>query len=171
MLNARGGIECDFTVTRVEEELFSIVTGTAFGNHDAAWIRSHLPSDGSVRVSDVTARWACFALWGPRAPHPGTLTTDELTFGYMSMRDIAVGDAGPRAAGDVRRHCGALYRPTEYGAAVVDAVDAGSRTASSLAATRRSTRCLAAPPRVGGRHHARRDAVRGDSGSASISTR
>ena len=36
MLNPRGGIECDFTVTRVEEELFSIVTGTAFGTHDLA---------------------------------------------------------------------------------------------------------------------------------------
>ena len=67
MLNRRGGIECDFTVTRVEEELFSIVTGTAFGNHDLSWIRRHAPADGSVRCSDVTARWACFALWGPRA--------------------------------------------------------------------------------------------------------
>ena len=67
MLNARGGIECDFTVTRVEDELFSIVTGTAFGNHDLSWIRRNGPDDGSVRVSDVTSRWACFALWGPRA--------------------------------------------------------------------------------------------------------
>ena len=40
MLNRRGGIECDFTVTRLEEERFGIVTGTAFGNHDLAWIRS-----------------------------------------------------------------------------------------------------------------------------------
>ena len=31
------------------------------------WIRRHLPDDGSVRVDDVTSRWACFALWGPRA--------------------------------------------------------------------------------------------------------
>ena len=44
MLNRRGGIECDFTVTRVAEELFQIVTGTAFGNHDASWIRRHLPA-------------------------------------------------------------------------------------------------------------------------------
>ncbi len=50
-----------------EEELFSIVTGTAFGNHDLGWIRRHAPRDGSVRCTDVTARWACFALWGPRA--------------------------------------------------------------------------------------------------------
>ena len=66
MLNRRGGIECDFTVTRVGPDTFQIVTGTAFGNHDAAWIRRHLPHDGSVTLSDVTSRWACFALWGPK---------------------------------------------------------------------------------------------------------
>ena len=43
MLNARGGIECDFTVTRLEEELFPIVTGTAFGTHDLSWLRRHAP--------------------------------------------------------------------------------------------------------------------------------
>ena len=42
MLNRRGGIECDFTVARLGEERFSIVTGTAFGNHDREWIRRHL---------------------------------------------------------------------------------------------------------------------------------
>ena len=68
MLNRRGGIECDFTVTRVAEDVFTIVTGTAFGNHDAGWIRRHLPDDGSVRLTDVTSRWACFGLWGPACP-------------------------------------------------------------------------------------------------------
>ena len=34
MLNRRGGIECDFTVSRLAEDRFGIVTGTAFGNHD-----------------------------------------------------------------------------------------------------------------------------------------
>ena len=67
MLNSRGGIECDFTVTRLGEDLFQIVTGTAFGNHDLAWMRRNAPEDGSVRLADVTARWSCFALWGPRA--------------------------------------------------------------------------------------------------------
>ncbi len=67
MLNRRGGIECDFTVARLDEERFSIVTGTAFGNHDREWIRRHLPGDGAVAVHDVTSAWACFGLWGPRA--------------------------------------------------------------------------------------------------------
>jgi len=119
MLNSRGGIECDFTVTRVEEELFSIVTGTAFGNHDLSWIRRHAPRDGSVRCTDVTARFACFALWGPRAPdilHP--LTDDPLDFGYMRMRELAVGDVPVRAlrvtfVGELGWE---LYCPTEYGA-------------------------------------------------------
>jgi glycine cleavage system aminomethyltransferase T/glycine/D-amino acid oxidase-like deaminating enzyme len=119
MLNARGGIECDFTVTRVEQDLFSIVTGTAFGNHDLSWIRRHAPTDGSVRCSDVTARWSCFALWGPRSRDIlGPLTDDDLGFGYMRMRDLTVGDVPVRAlrvtfVGELGWE---LYCPTEYGA-------------------------------------------------------
>ncbi len=43
MLNERGGIECDFTVTRLADDRFLIVTGTAFGVHDLNWIRLHTP--------------------------------------------------------------------------------------------------------------------------------
>jgi 4-methylaminobutanoate oxidase (formaldehyde-forming) len=119
MLNRRGGIECDFTVTRVEEDLFSIVTGTAFGNHDLSWIRRHAPADGSVRCADVTARWACFALWGPRARDIlAPLTPDALDFGYMRMRELAVGDVPVRAlrVTFVGERGWEIYCPTEYGA-------------------------------------------------------
>jgi glycine cleavage system aminomethyltransferase T/glycine/D-amino acid oxidase-like deaminating enzyme len=119
MLNRRGGIECDFTVTRVAQELFLIVTGTAFANHDLSWIRRHAPHDGSVRCTDVTARWACFALWGPRARDIlAPLTDDPLEFPYMSMRELTVGDVPARAlrvtfVGELGWE---LYCPTEYGA-------------------------------------------------------
>ncbi len=122
MLNARGGIECDFTVTRLEEQLFSIVTGTAFGNHDLSWIRAHLPGDGSVRVADVTARWACYALWGPRSRDIlARLTPDGVNddaFPYMTMREITLGDVPVRAlrvtfVGELGWE---LYSPSEYGA-------------------------------------------------------
>ncbi len=119
MLNTRGGIECDFTVARVEPEVFQIVTGTAFGNHDASWMRRHLPADGSVRLSDVTARWACFGLWGPRAYDVlAALTPDPLDFGYMRLREIAVGDVPVRAlrVTFVGEFGWELYCPTEYGA-------------------------------------------------------
>ena len=119
MLNRGGGIECDFTVTRLAQDAFQIVTGTAFGNHDASWIRRHLPYDGSVSVSDVTSRWSCFALWGPRAAEIlAPLTPDGLDFGYMRMREIAVGDVPVRAlrvtfVGELGWE---LYCPSEYGA-------------------------------------------------------
>src|SRR4030067_1180200 len=67
MLNERGGIECDFTVTRLAEDRFLIVTGTASGVHDLNWIRVHAPSDGSVAVDDVTGSYLCLGLWGPKA--------------------------------------------------------------------------------------------------------
>jgi glycine cleavage system aminomethyltransferase T/glycine/D-amino acid oxidase-like deaminating enzyme len=119
MLNRRGGIECDFTVTRMAEDVFTIVTGTAFGHHDASWIRRHLPDDGSVRLSDVTAQWACLGLWGPRAKAIlASLTPDPLDFGFMRMSDIAVGDVPVRAlrVTFVGEFGWELYCPTEYGA-------------------------------------------------------
>ena len=101
MLNARGGIECDFTVSRLEDDRFLIVTGTAFGQHDLAWIRQHAPEDGSVHVADVTSAYACFGLWGPRAREVlEPLTTAELSnaaFPYMHARQIDVGSVPCRA--------------------------------------------------------------------------
>jgi 4-methylaminobutanoate oxidase (formaldehyde-forming) len=92
MLNPRGGIECDFTVTRLAEDRFRIVTGTAFGQHDLAWIRAHAPEDGSVTVEDVTSKHACLGLWGPLARDVlAPVTTDDLSFAYMRAREIAVG--------------------------------------------------------------------------------
>jgi 4-methylaminobutanoate oxidase (formaldehyde-forming) len=92
MLNARGGVECDFTVTRLAEDRFRIVTGTAFGQHDLAWIRSQAPDDGSVYVEDVTSRYACLGLWGPAAREIlQPLSATELSFPYMSGRELSVG--------------------------------------------------------------------------------
>jgi 4-methylaminobutanoate oxidase (formaldehyde-forming) len=92
MLNRLGGIECDFTVTRLADDRFRIVTGTAFGQHDLAWIRAHAPQDGSVTVEDVTSKYACLGIWGPLARDVlAPLTTDDLSFPYMRAREIAVG--------------------------------------------------------------------------------
>jgi len=121
MLNTRGGIECDFTVTRLAEELFLIVTGTAFGNHDLGWIRAHLPADGSVRVRDVTSSRACLGIWGPRARDIlAPLTRDDLSneaFPYLTAREITLGHVPVLAlrvtyVGELGWE---LYPPCEYG--------------------------------------------------------
>jgi 4-methylaminobutanoate oxidase (formaldehyde-forming) len=118
MLNPRGGIECDFTVTRLAEDRFRIVTGTAFGQHDLAWIRSWAPEDGSVAVEDVTSRYACLGLWGPKARELlQPLVVESLDFPYLSAREVAVGPVPCLAlrvtyVGELGWE---LYCPTEFG--------------------------------------------------------
>ena len=94
MLNRRGGIECDFTVTRLDEDRFFIVTGTAFGNHDLAWMRKHQPDDGSVVIDDTTEARACLGIWGPRARDIVQPLTDadlsNRAFPYLTAQRIAV---------------------------------------------------------------------------------
>ena len=133
MLNERGGIECDFTVTRLAEDRFRIVTGTAFGQHDAAWIRAHAPGDGSVLVEDVTSRFACLGLWGPGARDllqplaEADLGNDA--FPYMRARQVSVGNVPCLAVrvtyvGELGWE---LYCPSEFGRRLWDTIwDAGA---------------------------------------------
>ncbi len=132
MLNPRGGIECDFTVTRLDEDRFRIVTGTAFGQHDLAWIRQHASDDGSVQVEDETSAYACFGVWGPRAREIlQPVTTTDLSnesFPYMHARELAVGRVpcfGLRVTyvGELGWE---LYCRSEFGLALWDTIwDAG----------------------------------------------
>jgi 4-methylaminobutanoate oxidase (formaldehyde-forming) len=121
MLNHRGGIECDFTVARLGEDRFSIVTGTAFGNHDREWMRRHLPDGDEVMVHDVTSQWACFGIWGPRAREVlAPLTPQDLgneAFPYMTVRETTLGNVPVRMlrvtyVGELGWE---IYCPTEYG--------------------------------------------------------
>jgi 4-methylaminobutanoate oxidase (formaldehyde-forming) len=124
MLNERGGIECDFTVTRLAEERFRIVTGTAFGRHDLAWIRSHAPGDGSVRVENVTSQFACLGIWGPKSREILEPLTGPLDFPYMRAREISVGPVACLAlrvtyVGELGWE---LYCPTEFGLRLWDTI-------------------------------------------------
>jgi len=134
-LNARGGIECDFTVTHLAEQSFLVITGTAFANHDASWLRTQARDlDADVRITDVTGAWACFGLWGPAAREivtaltPQALTSDE--FPFMAMRQTTVGDVPVRMVrvtfvGELGWE---FYCPSEYGASLWAALWAAGRS-------------------------------------------
>ncbi len=120
-LNKRGGIECDFTVTCLDEERFFIVTGTAFGQHDLSWLSLNMPEDGSVTIEDVSSSYACIGLWGPKArvilEKVTTADVSNQAFPYMTAQRITVGDV-PVLASRVT-YVGELgwefYCPMEYG--------------------------------------------------------
>jgi 4-methylaminobutanoate oxidase (formaldehyde-forming) len=111
LLNARGGIEADLSVMRRADDRFLLVTGTAFGTHDRAWLAAHAPREG-VDIADVTSAYACLCLWGPKARD-----VLDLDFPYMQARELSVGEV-PVIASRVT-YVGELgwelYCPAEYG--------------------------------------------------------
>jgi sarcosine dehydrogenase len=66
LCNEKGGIEADLTIQRLGEDFFYIVTGTAFGTHDFAWIRENL-DDASVTLEDKTPHGAVLNICGPQS--------------------------------------------------------------------------------------------------------
>jgi len=140
LLNPRGGIEADLTVTRVGEDRFRVVTGTASGGRDLAWIRRHLPDDGSALAQDMTAARACLCLWGPRSRDIlGALTDADLSnegFPFLRAQELEVAAVPVLAqritfVGELGWE---LYCPSEYGLALWDALWEGGRAHGLVAA-------------------------------------
>ena len=128
MLNEDGGIECDFTITRLGDHRFRVITGTAFGMHDLSWIQDHAPRDGSVEVEDVTSAYACVGLWGPGARSILEKVTPadvaNSAFPFMTARELAVGPVPCLAlrvtyVGEMGWE---LYCPSEFGLRLWDTI-------------------------------------------------
>ena len=66
MLNERGGIEADVTVTRLSETAFLMVTPAATVVRDMIWLRRQ-QGDANVVLVDVTANEGVIAVMGPNA--------------------------------------------------------------------------------------------------------
>lgn len=121
-LNSRGGIESDFTVTRLSEDDYMIVTGTAFGVHDIGWLEKIAREKNfNVSISDITSSLACFGIWGPMARGILQSLTDydmsHKNFPFMHSREVVLGGVKVRATrityvGELGWE---LYLPTENG--------------------------------------------------------
>jgi dimethylglycine dehydrogenase len=67
MCTAKGGVECDVTVTKLAEDHYYVVSAAATELHDFDWIARHLPNDGSVLLENTTSRVAVLTMAGPRS--------------------------------------------------------------------------------------------------------
>lgn len=133
MLNARGGIECDLTVTRLAEDRFYVITGTGFTTHDADWITRNFPDGADVRLVDLTSARAVISVMGPRArdvlAHVTDARLDNDAFPFAAARQICIAGAPVLAlrvtfVGELGWE---MHVPTECAAAVYDAVMAAGK--------------------------------------------
>src|SRR6266702_556993 len=148
MLNSRGGIECDLTVTRLANDRFQIITRTAFGIHDLSWIRSQMPTDGSVYVNDITSSRCCLGVWGPRARELVQQVSENdfsnEAFPYLTAQQVTIGDI-PALALRVT-YVGELgweiYAPVEYGLKLWDTLWTAGQSLGMVAAGYRAIESL-----------------------------
>ena len=101
-LNARGGIEAELTVTRLEENRFLVVSGAAVTHKDLDWLARNIPDDAFCMVTDVTSSLAVLGVMGPnsRALLSDVLGIDMSTssFPFGMTRPVEIGCAVGRAA-------------------------------------------------------------------------
>jgi len=128
MLNRRGGIECDLTVSRLTEDSYYLVTGTGFATHDFAWIKANIKDGLDARLIDVTSAYAVLSLMGPRSREILAAVTDadmgNAAFPFGSWREITIAGAVVRAlrvtyVGELGWE---LHLPVETAGAVYDAL-------------------------------------------------
>jgi len=97
ILNERGGFETDFTVTRIAEDTFFIVTAVGTGVRDFDHIKRRIPQDTRAFITDVTHGYTMLALMGPDARKVLSKLTDEdlsnESFPFRTAREIDLGYA------------------------------------------------------------------------------
>jgi 4-methylaminobutanoate oxidase (formaldehyde-forming) len=100
MLNERGGVESDLTVTRLSEASFLLIVPGATLQRDLAWLRKHLREEFAV-ITDVSASEAVLCAMGPdarklmRKISPNDFSNEAHPFG--TAREIEIGMGLARA--------------------------------------------------------------------------
>ncbi|MEC5383665.1 FAD-dependent oxidoreductase [Aurantimonas sp. C2-6-R+9] len=96
MLNERGGIESDLTVTRFSETAFFAVVPGATLQRDLAWMRKHVRDEFLV-ITDITAAESVLVLMGPKAREvitrisPNDFSSEAFPFGTAQEIEIGMG--------------------------------------------------------------------------------
>jgi 4-methylaminobutanoate oxidase (formaldehyde-forming) len=128
MLNERGGIECDLTVTRLSETAFLLVVPGATLQRDLAWLRRHLGADFAI-VTDVTAGEAVVCVMGPkardlmRAVSPDDYSNAAFPFGTAREVEVGMGLARAHRVTYVGELGWELYVPTDQAAHVFETLE------------------------------------------------
>ena len=136
MLNERGGVEADVTITRVAPDCFYIVDAAATQTKTFSYIQSHIAADEYAFLTDVTSAYAVLGVMGPNTRTLlSSLTDTDLSnpaFPFASSQEIDFADARLRAirityVGELGWE---LHIPTEFALSVYDAITQAGKAVS-----------------------------------------
>jgi glycine cleavage system aminomethyltransferase T/glycine/D-amino acid oxidase-like deaminating enzyme len=95
LLADNGCFRADLTIVRLRDQHFRIITGGADGSRDLAWLRAHLPADGTAHLSDLTSAYCTLGVWGPRARDLVAAVADadvsDAGFPFGTAREVVLG--------------------------------------------------------------------------------
>ena len=139
MLNSRGGIESDLTVTRLSETAFLLIVPAATVQRDLAWLRRHV-GDANAVITDVTAGEAVFCVMGPKSRAllsdvtPDDLSNEGHPFGTAKEIEIGYGLARAHRVSYVGELGWELYVSSDQAAHVFETLmEAGASHGLKLA--------------------------------------
>jgi dimethylglycine dehydrogenase len=94
-LTRRGGIRSEFTITKLDEQHYYVVSAGAAERYDSDYLSGMLPGDGSVQLRNITTARGCFVVAGPRSREVLAKLTDtpldNPTFPWLTGRVAEVG--------------------------------------------------------------------------------
>ena len=127
-LNERGGIESDLTVTRLQEDVFLVITAGASQTRDLAWLHKNIPDKAHVTVTDVTSGYAVLSVMGPESRKllskltPANLSNEAFPFGTGQEIEIGYGTALALRMTYVGELGWEIYAPTEFAQDIYDKI-------------------------------------------------
>jgi dimethylglycine dehydrogenase len=94
-LTRRGGIRSEFTITKLGEQHYYVVSAGAAERYDSDYLQKMLPADGSVALRNITTSRGCFVLAGPRSREVlaklTDLPLDNASFPWLTAQTGEVG--------------------------------------------------------------------------------
>ena len=94
-LTKRGGIRSEFTITKLGEDFFYVVSAGAAERYDSDLLAKRLPRDGSVSLQNITTARGCFVVAGPRSRDVLAKLTDTRldneSFPWLTGQEAEVG--------------------------------------------------------------------------------
>ncbi len=121
-LTTKGGVRSEFTVSKMAEERFFVVSSGAAERYDSSYLHEHLPADGGVRLANITTQRGTYVVVGPQSrrllEQLVDVKLDNASFPWLSAQTLDVGLAADVYAlrvnfvGDLGWE---LHFPIEYG--------------------------------------------------------